>query len=327
VIEGSFPGWTPITGAEHGRILVDLARHLETPLPDDAELLGRAIACYPRHQLIRVRLEVAYGVREAYLLYAPGDPVPLDWTSAPIHDLNERALKIDDAGDAEAYLRFFCFTISGDEGRFFIAEQADDLQLRPGEELDDEMAETLRTDLFPIELLPAEEGDEPWQYRFRAPILYGDALFEARFLLDRTGSVEMVDDTPIAAGIPVVEDELGSDRYFVLVRADGPGISPEEFLGRLYSGDPIENLRILGNLDARGAVIEHPVDVSRVTFNGEVTFEGARFNCPVRLDRCTFRGTLDLREVRVASSFVGQRLSVGRNAVGKPGGAAAFLAT
>lgn len=319
MIEGSFPGWTPITGPDRERVLEDLGGRLETPLPDDAVLLRRDVACYPRHQLVRIRLDGPLGVRESYLLYAPEHPVPLDFTSAPIHELNPRALKIDDAADAEAYLRFFCFAIAGDEGRFFITERVDDLHLEPDAELEPDTAAKLEESLHSVRRLTPEADDEEWQYRFSSPILYGDALFEAAFLVDRAGMVTMVDDLPIATDLPVVEDELGSDRYFVLQRADGVGIVPDDFLGRLHRGEAVEEVRVLGNVDARGHTFEKPIDVSRATFNGDVTFEGARFQCPVRFERCTFRGSLDLREARADGSFTGRRLSIGRDAVGKPG--------
>ena len=319
MIEGSFPGWTPIAGPDRERVLEDLGRRLETPLPDDVLLLRREVGCYPRHQLVRVRLDGPLGVRESYLLYAPDDPVPLDFTSAPIHELNPRALRIEDAEDAEAYLRFFCFALAGDEGRFFITERVDDLHLEPDAELEPETAAKLDEALHRVRPLPPEPEDEEWHHRFSAPILYGNALFEAAFLVDRTGMVTMVDDEPIATDLPVVEDELGSDRYFVLQRADGVGVVPDEFLERLHGGDPVEDVRILGNVDARGHTFGKPIDVSRATFNGDVTFEGARFQCPVQFERCTFRGSLDLRESRAEGSFTGRRISIGRDAVGKPG--------
>lgn len=328
MIEGSFPGWTPVAGGpEHDGILESLARHLEAPLPDEVRLLRRDVSCYPRHELLRVRLEGPRGVRESYLLYAPDDPVPLDWTSTPIHELNPRALLIKNAADAEEYLRFFCFAIAGDEGRFFITERVEDLHLQPGAELDEATGARLREALHPVRLAEPAEDDEPWQYRFEAPVLYGDALFESTFLVDQSGQVVMVDDTPIAAELPVVEDELGSDRYFVLVRADGPGILPEEFLEQIRAGEPVEGVRVLGNVDARGQVFERPIDVSQVTFNGDLTWEGARFQCPVRLERCGVRGVLDLREAQSVGSFIGRRLSVGRDAVARPGGPAAFRAS
>ncbi len=316
-------GWVALTGDERARFLFDLSRHLETPLPGEALVFEQTLRCYPGHQLVRIQL----GGREAYLLYAPGDPNPLDWTSTPIHDLNPRALRIQDADDAEAYLRFFAWAIAGDEGRFFITESVEDLPLREGAVLDPAAEARMRAQLGPLERLPAEPDDEAGHYRFKGAVLYGTALFESSFLVTSDGSVTMVDDVPIESDLPVEEDQLGSDRYFVLVKADGEGVLAAEFLVRLVRGEPVERLRVLEHVDARGYVFDEPIEVSRTTFNGDVRFEGARFNQPVRFERCTIRGRFDLREARIEASFIGRELSIGRDAMPSHDSGAAFRAS
>ena len=46
---------------------------------------------------------------------------------------------------------------------------------------------------------PADDEDV---YRYLATLYYADAFFLARFMLSASGNIEMLDDEPIAAGLP-----------------------------------------------------------------------------------------------------------------------------
>ena len=57
------------------------------------------------------------------------------------------------------------------------------------------------------DILPDGFDDEGYR-RFRATICYGDALFDAVFALTPDGLLEMVDDEPVAEGLPLRKERL-----------------------------------------------------------------------------------------------------------------------
>lgn len=123
----------------------------------------------------------------------------LDGSSAPIHDANEAdPIKVTEA-TAIDYLRFFCYFVHGDEGPFLIVEDInhpalDQARLEPATRSVIEGA--IRQAAF--EGRAAEGALEA-----SAMVLYGNALFSARFSMTENGMIEMIDDEPVAADLPV----------------------------------------------------------------------------------------------------------------------------
>lgn len=123
----------------------------------------------------------------------------LDGTSAPIHDANEAGpVKVNDE-NALDYLRFFCYFVHGDEGPFLIVEDLDHPALDK-DKIDPATRKVLEEALRPA----AFEGRTPaGALEASAMVLYGNALFAARFSMTDTGMIEMIDDEPVAADLPV----------------------------------------------------------------------------------------------------------------------------
>jgi hypothetical protein len=123
----------------------------------------------------------------------------LDGSSAPIHDANEAGpIKITEE-NALDYLRFFCYFVHGDEGPFFIVENIDYPALD-------------RDKLEPATRKVLEDAIRPAAFEGKAAtgaleasgmVLYGNALFSARFSMTENGMIEMTDDEPVAADLPV----------------------------------------------------------------------------------------------------------------------------
>jgi hypothetical protein len=123
----------------------------------------------------------------------------LDGSSAPIHDANEAdPIKVDDNNNLD-YLRFFCYFVHGDEGPFLIVETIDHPAIDKAR-LDPTKKKVLEDALRPA----AFEGKtDAGAYEASAMVLYGNALFSARFSMTSNGMIEMIDDEPVAADLPV----------------------------------------------------------------------------------------------------------------------------
>lgn len=123
----------------------------------------------------------------------------LDGSSAPIHDANEAdPIKVTEA-NAIDYLRFFCYFVHGDEGPFLIVEDIN----HPA--LDQSRLEAGTRSVIEGAVRPAGfEGRTPeGAMEASAMVLYGNALFSARFSMTENGMIEMIDDEPVAADLPV----------------------------------------------------------------------------------------------------------------------------
>ena len=123
----------------------------------------------------------------------------LDGSSSPIHDANEAGPIVITENNALDYMRFFCFFVHGDEGPFFVVEDInypalDTAKMEPG------IKQTLENAILPATY---EGKTEKGVHETTGMILYGNALFSARFAITDNGMIEMIDDEPIAADLPV----------------------------------------------------------------------------------------------------------------------------
>jgi hypothetical protein len=139
------------------------------------------------------------GTGPFWFLAKQGRMFLLDGSSAPIHDANEAdPIKISDANSLE-YLRFFCYFVHGDEGPFLIVESLDHPALDKGK-LDESTKKVIEGAIRPA----AFEGKTAeGAFEASAMVLYGNALFSARFSMTENGMIEMIDDEPVAADLPV----------------------------------------------------------------------------------------------------------------------------
>lgn len=125
----------------------------------------------------------------------------LDGTSAPIHDANEAdPVKVTEQ-NALDYLRFFCYFVHGDEGPFLIIEDINHPAIDRAK-LDDAKRTVMEGALRPA----AFEGrTDKGSLEASAMVLYGNALFAARFSMTENGMIEMIDDEPVAADLPIIK--------------------------------------------------------------------------------------------------------------------------
>jgi len=136
-----------------------------------------------------------------YYLTDQGNLFRLNGTSPPIHEVNAKApVKISQDNVLE-YLRFFCFFVRGEEGPFYIAESMDDPNMP--KEMDDTSRSVIEGTIRPASF---EGLNEQGHYLCDAVVFYSNALFIANFAVQPTGMIEMLDDEPIAADLPVKVD-------------------------------------------------------------------------------------------------------------------------
>lgn len=159
----------------------------------------RMLPFYDSVALIKVRdPSWANQKLNVYYLTDQGNLFRLNGTSPPIHEVNAKApVKIKPENVLD-YLRFFCFFVRGEEGPFYVAETMDDANMPT------QMDETTRS-VIEGTIRPAsfESMNDQGHYLCDAVVFYSNALFIANFAVQPTGMIEMLDDEPIAADLPV----------------------------------------------------------------------------------------------------------------------------
>ena len=144
----------------------------------------------------------------AYFLYSKKDDdvVVLDGKSEAIHSLNSRAPIVINADTALDYLYFFTYSINGDEGRFIIIDDVDDVSWDTPPS--DEVREELNDQLFPPGPIdpPSDKKENSKSFWFTVCVLYSDAFFTTMFEVTTTGAIIMQSDESIATDLPVVRD-------------------------------------------------------------------------------------------------------------------------
>lgn len=166
------------------------------------EVHWRQLPFYDTVVLIRLR-DRSWGKPRlaVYFLADQGNLFRLNGTSPPIHEVNAKApIKVTEDNVLD-YLRFFCFFVRGEEGPFLILESMDDPYVP--QNMDAKTRAVIEGTVRPATY---EGRNEQGHYLCDAVVYYSNALFIANFAVQPSGMIEMLDDEPIAADLPVKVD-------------------------------------------------------------------------------------------------------------------------
>jgi hypothetical protein len=194
--------WQAVTGAQVEPFL-KLINPIQGKLnaaPATATVEWCQLPFYNTIALVRVN-DTAWPMNTGpfWFLAKQGRMFLLDGSSAPIHDANEAdPISVTEQNSLE-YLRFFCYFVHGDEGPFLIVENIDHPALDHSK-LDPSTRKVIEGALRPTSF---EGKTEEGNFEASAMVLYGNALFSARFSISENGMIEMIDDEPVAADLPV----------------------------------------------------------------------------------------------------------------------------
>ncbi|CAN5667763.1 hypothetical protein BH23GEM9_BH23GEM9_30460 [soil metagenome] len=138
------------------------------------------------------------GLAIYYLLSDAGESYRLDGSSPPIHEANSvENIELSDSCVLD-YLRFFCYFVRGDDGPFHIAERLDDAVLPP------DLDESLRTVIGGVVRPASCTGrDNAGNFLCDATVFYSSSVYDASFIIQQNGMIEMDDDDPVTDTLPV----------------------------------------------------------------------------------------------------------------------------
>lgn len=196
--------WTPVEG-EFLQGFLDQINPVDGKYKVSAQtsnVAWRALPFYDNVVLVRVRDALwAPANLTIYYLTEQGNLFRLNGTSPPIHEVNAKApIKVTEENVLE-YLHFFCFFVRGEEGPFLIVEDMDNDYIPKN--MDAQTRSVIEGTVRPATY---EGRNEQGFFLCDAVVFYSNALFIANFAVQPTGMIEMLDDEPIAADLPVKVD-------------------------------------------------------------------------------------------------------------------------
>lgn len=216
--------WRALEGEE----LVDAIAQLAVTLPAHGalkadQLLERSVRArrvelpfYTGWTALEILVATDDGFASSVAVESEEQVMMLWGTSPPIHLLNEEIpVVLDTPEKAEAYLRFFCGAVHGEEGPFRIVNEPEDLLPLWAFQAETEVPKVAER-LKPLSVEPLEDGF----WKVTTSVLYSNALFESEFRIHPTGMVEMVGDSPLATDLPVISETFSEElRRFRILEA------------------------------------------------------------------------------------------------------------
>lgn len=165
----------------------------------EMSLFQAELPFYPDWKLLGLLNDKGYGPLARFaLLSKKGDsPVILDWTAAPIEEINEKAPLLLTEKTALDYARFFLSFVKGAHGRFKIVETGRDMPWKRGIK-GNKKAKAIQA------MIPATATKiDDTLFQIEASILFKEALVQTILTIPPTGLISMgapdvkIDQLPI----------------------------------------------------------------------------------------------------------------------------------
>jgi len=227
-----FPGaWWTLSDAELSDFRQKFIEHFELDESwfDSVVFVRRTeLSFYDGLDLVELE-RLQSGEKAIYpFLVGADDLIYLNGQSTPIYEATGLyGLTLETPQQASAYLRFFCSYLSAGEGAFPIIDYVQDLAWLPSATYEDMAA--VERKIQPLSIWKAEKDDQPG-WSAMVVIQYASAIFQAEMFIPGDGKVEMVNDTPILADLPIFPISTLNRRPFSLTDIVSVDLSADQFV-------------------------------------------------------------------------------------------------
>lgn len=186
---------------------------------DGVRMYRRSLECFENAGLLELHRSTDRVEAVGLLMSDDGRNVwLLNGESRGIYAANEALrLRLGTSAEVADYIRMFSGYVRGPDGAFVVMESLDDAPWMR------RAAPTPAGDWQLQPLNPVPQGDD-WECD--ATVAYGDAVFRCRFRVARSGSIEMVDDAPLARLEPRPFEYDQARRLYPVKVADGVPAEP-----------------------------------------------------------------------------------------------------
>lgn len=174
----------------------------------DTTIMAQEMNFYPGYRYLDI---ADYSTQPATQRFAiegigknAGQDVVLNWTNAPLYALNQKAPIILNDETAPDYIRFFMAHVRGENGRFLIAENVDDMRWK--DDPPPEARKNLSKMLLPVMV---KEIKPDGSFLVPVTVMFKDSLFQCDVTLAANGNVEISNENILVEDIPVFDDAYG----------------------------------------------------------------------------------------------------------------------
>lgn len=174
------------------------------PYPDSAQVLSFDLPFYKDCQLIEITDHGVNPPQSSVCIVKENNVYLLDWTNAPIYNLNESVPVSLTKNNVSEFVKFFFAYVAGRHGRFLICESVDDINWK------DEPAPAARKAIAQmIKPVTITGTQKDGTIDLRANMMFKDSLFESAVHVTPQGQVSLSDEELLVENMPVVEDRYG----------------------------------------------------------------------------------------------------------------------
>lgn len=210
-------GWRTLIDQERSDALDQFiaAGAFERDTSDRAQIRIRTtpVDFYDDGRLLEAEVETPMWPRmHSLLIVRDGAKYLLNGTSPPIHQANATGvLRLDTATQVAGYLRFFCSYVNGEDGSFQLVEHVNELlwDSTADKTIRQKVSRLLRSVVVWKNATSGEDPKGTWEAT--GTVNYDDALFFAKFRIQPTGKMEMLEDEPLVEGLPVTPRRVSAD--------------------------------------------------------------------------------------------------------------------
>lgn len=172
--------------------------------PVDTSIMAIDLPFYPGYRLMEIADHSVMPPPKRFALVGRDHAAMLDFTNAPIYDLNARVpIALSETSSVE-YIRFFLTFVRGVHGRFVLTESVDDIPWK------DDPPPQARKAISKMTLpLTFESTDDGGVRHYRATLLFKDGLYTAMIALAPDGVIQIGKGESLVEDLPVLDDVFG----------------------------------------------------------------------------------------------------------------------
>ena len=168
-------------------------------------VMARGLPFYPEYRFLDMADHSHMPPARRFLLQHDDDFIILDFTNAPIYNLNDTCPIVLIKANVADYVRFFFQFVRGRHGRFLLVESVDDIQWR--EEPPPAARKSVGKLINPIAFVSSDTDDKI--FHLQGQMMFKDSLFQADITVDNSGLVTLSNEKLLIEDMPVLDDTFG----------------------------------------------------------------------------------------------------------------------
>ena len=173
--------------------------------PDNTVVMSRTLDFYPGYKFYDMEDHTQNPALRRFVLVKKDKVIVLDFTNAPIYELNKLAPIYLNEDTVHDYVRFFFNFVRGRHGRFLIVESVDDIAWR--EEPPPAARKSIGKLIMPVAHISGDTPDEG--FNLHAQMMFRDSLFSADIRVEKDGLVQLSNEQLMIEDMPVLDDTFG----------------------------------------------------------------------------------------------------------------------